>query len=224
MHILNLKDIFLITDELYLYLKDKDIDIDKNGYPVFRRNMFLDEWPDLVIPYTQRKNRIVKDPEKTLICFFDADYRLYPRLGKVIDEISEYKRFMGAIGLDVTITEDMDEEWQRAIFLLNQLFLAVLAVNDIRIVINTRTAALNAEEVFRNIPKHVMAASGFLGCESVNDVNDFRYIAKILSILPDKLIIYGKHDLIAEEQLDTMGIDYRYYTDFHSLCKEVHHG
>lgn len=224
MQILNLQDIFTITDELYLYLENKDIDFDEDGFPIFREEMFLKEWPELVIPYAQRKNRRVTNPKKTLLCFFDKDHKLYPRLGKVLDEINEYKNYMGAVGLDVTITEDMDDEWQTAIFLLNQLFLAVLAVNDIKIVINTRSAGLDLGHAFRNYPQQVMAASGFLGCDGIKEERDYLYLEKILSIMPSKLILYGKRDKRAEEQLLTMGIDYRVYTDFHRLCKEVHHG
>ena len=132
--------------------------------------------------------------------------------------------YMGVIGLDVTFTDDMDEEWQRAMVLLNQLFLAVLAINGISIVLNTRTAGLDVACVWQNIPQGVMAASGFLGCEPLKFEDDFSYLGKILKRLPERLIIYGKHDKIAEKQLDTMGINYRVYTDFHRLCKEVHHG
>ena len=224
MHIKSFKDIFIFIDELYLYLKDKEISFDKDGLPIFTPDMFLKDWPDLVVPFSQRKNRRVIDRKKTVICFFDKDHHLYPRLSKLFDEIDEYKSFMGVIGMDVTFTDDMDEEWQRAIALLNQLFLAVLAVNGIKILLNTRTAGLDTISIWQNVPRGVMAASGFLGCDPIYADDDFSYLEKILMLLPEKLIIYGKHDVKAEKQLDTMGIDYRIYMDFHRLCKEVHHG
>lgn len=221
MQIHSILDVFVVIDELYHYLDDKEIEFDENGFPVFNKEMFLTEWPDLIIPFSQRKNKRVIDRKRTVICFFDKDHKLYPRLTKIIKEIDEYKTFMGVIGLDVTITDDMDVEWQEAIVLLNQLFLAVLAVNDVHIVANTRTGGLSAKRIFKNIPQNVMAASGFLGCDCLNIESDFSYLEKILTLLPEKLIIYGKHDLTAEQQLDDMGIDYRVYTDFHRLCKEV---
>ncbi len=224
MKILNFRDIFVIIDELSSYLKDKDFGFDEAGFPIFREEMFVTEWPDLVVPYSQRKNKLITNPKRTLLCFFDKDHKLYPRLGKVLEDIDEYKKFMGAIGLDITITEDMDEEWQKAIFLLNQLFLAILAANDIKIVINTRSAGLESSNVFCNFPQQVMAASGFLGCDVIKKERDYLYLKKILSIMPGKLILYGKHDRIAEEQLETMGIDFRVYDDFHRLCKGVQHG
>ncbi|MBO4909780.1 MAG: DUF4417 domain-containing protein [Lachnospiraceae bacterium] len=224
MQIQSIMDIISITDFLYQYLSDKDIDINDDGFPIFRPEMFLTEWPDLVIPYSQRKNGRVVDKEKTVICFFDKDHRLYPRVSKVLDDIAEYKQYMGVIGLDITITNDMDEEWQRMIFLLNQLFLAVLAVNGIKIIINSRTGGLDPTELFKSIPSGIMVASGFLGCDKITSESDLTYVKKIMALLPGKLIIYGKHDRITEKQLDTVGIDYRVYKDFHRLCKEVHHG
>ena len=84
MQIQNLMDIFSMIDFLYQYLDGKDININSDGFPVFRSEMFLDEWPNLVIPYSQRKNKRVTDRKKTVICFFDKDQKLYPRLSKVL--------------------------------------------------------------------------------------------------------------------------------------------
>ena len=53
------------------------------------------------------------------------------------------------------------------------------------------------------------------GCETIRDELDYLYLEKLLYIIPSKLILYGKHDKRAEEQLDTLGINYRVYTDFH---------
>ena len=36
-------------------------------------------------------------------------------------DIREYKEYLGVCGLDITITDDMDIEWQQSIILLNQL-------------------------------------------------------------------------------------------------------
>ncbi|WP_287388714.1 DUF4417 domain-containing protein [Lachnospira sp.] len=221
MQIRSMLDLFISIDEMYDYLKDKDITFDENGLPIFTKDMFLDEWPEMVVPYSQRKNWRIINPAKTVLCFFGRDKNLYPRIGKVLDEIEEYSLFMGVIGMDVTVTSDMDEEWQEAIILLNHLFLAVLAVNGIKILLNTRTGGLDPDVIFKNTPHGVMVAAGFLGCDTTADECDYSFMKKILVLLPEKLILYGKHDKIAERQLDILGIDFRTYTDFHRLCKEV---
>jgi len=224
MRIQNLLTLLKTVDDMYQYLSDKDIDIDENGYPIFRKEMFLCEWPDMVVPYAHRNNWRVIDKKKTVICPFDRDHRLYVRLYKLLSEINEYKKYMGVIELDLTVASDMDEEWQKALTLINQLYLAILAVNGIKIVLNTRSGGLNTEVIFKNIPHDIMVASGFLGCDKSESLYDYGYMKKIIGILPSKIIIYGKHDKIVESQLDTLGIDYKVYADFHRLCKEVRNG
>ena len=224
MQVQSLYDIFVVVDGLYLYLSDKNIDFDEDGFPIFRSDMFLDEWPDMVVPFYRRNDKNVTNKKKTVICFFAKDCELYPRLSKLLSEIDEYKSFMGVIGFDLSITFDMDEEWQRIIALLNQLFLAVLAVNGVKIVFNSRSAGLSTNDIFKNVPQNIMVASGFLGCDCLKADHDFSYLGKIISILPQKLILYGKHDLIAENQLDTIGINYKVYMDYHRRSKEVRYG
>ena len=70
-------------------------------------------------------------------------------------------------------------------------------------------------------PKNILWATSFLGCDKLSTETDFSFISKMLGLLPSKLLIYGKHDKIAENQLSVMGIPYRTYTDFHRLSKEV---
>ena len=64
-----------------------------------------------------------------------------------------------------------------------------------------------------------MCISSFLGCVKNNEY-DYSYLEKILYFLPSRLLIYGKEDLIVNRMLDNMGIDYKYYIDFHRICKE----
>ena len=216
----NLIDIIDVTDELLSYLNGK-IDFSEDGFPVFTKDMFLNEEPELIVPYYNRHNKVVKDPKKTVICFFGSDESLYRRLENVFDDLDEYRLFQGVIGLDITVTSDMDAEWQDAIMLLNQLFLAVLAVNGIRIIMNARSGGSNSVKNLMRFPKNILWATSFLGCDKLNAETDFSFISKMLGLLPSKLLIYGKHDEIAENQLSVMGIPYRTYTDFRRLSKEV---
>jgi len=213
-----LSDFFTITDEYLYYLSDK-IDFNEDGFPVFTRDMFPDKEPELIIPYYNRHNKLVKDPSKTVICFFGSDVSLYFRLEKIFEELDEYKQYQGVIGLDITVTADMDPEWQDAIMLLNQLFLAVLACNGIKIIMNTRTGSAKTIENLIGVPSNVMWAAGFLGCDNLSSEMDFSFLSKIIRLIPSKLLIYGKHDKIAEQQLSTIGIEFRVYPDIHRMCK-----
>ena len=153
--------------------------------------------------------------------YHSADAPLYVRLEKVFDELPDFKRFQGVIGLDITVTEDMDLEWQNAIMLLNQLYSAILGCNGIKIVLNARTGSSQTIHNFSCIPKNIVCATSFLGCRHLKNNTDFGFISKMLYLMPSKLMIYGKHDRIAENQLDTMGINYRVYPDFHRISKGV---
>lgn len=216
----NLLDLIKTTDEYIAYLKDHDFKFDGNGFPIFTKDMFLIEEPKLIVPYSNRNDKRIEDKKKTLLCTFAPDRRIYPRLNKIFEEIEIYKKYIGVATSDVTVTEDMDKEWQELIILLNQLYGAILAVNGIKIVFNTRVGNLDNTNILKNVPKNVMCISGFLGCETIKKY-DYSYLIKILYLLPSKLLIYGKKDKNANEMLDTMGINYRYYIDFHKLSKGV---
>jgi len=183
--------------------------------------MFLTEEPDLIVPFYNRNNKVVLNPKKTVLCFYSPDVDLYRRMENVINDIHIYKEYMGVIGLDITVTDDMDYEWQKFIMLLNQLFLAVLACNGIKIIMNARIGSPISIENFKAVPKNIIWATSFLGCVKLRSEADFSFISKVLKIMPTKLLIYGKHEIIAEKQLDNMGITFRIYADIHRLTKGV---
>ena len=208
------------------YLLSQNVVFDDRGFPMFRPTMFLTWWPDTIVTYQCRNNKsLVLDSTKTVICFFTADSRIYPRLEKVFEEIDDYKRFAAVISMDLTFTNDMEPELQQLIIMINQLFTMILAVNGIKIVINTRSGGLDHLTAFGNMPKDITVASGFLGCKELREGNH-TYISKMLFLLPSKVLIYGKHDYIAEEQLDRFGFVYRVYPDVHRYTKnkELNYG
>ena len=212
-------DLCLIADDYISYLKNKGVEFNENGNPIFKKWMFLDEWPELVIPYDFRQNRLVVNPKKTLLCFYSPDVRIYPRLEKILNERYVYQNFLGAVATDVSVTSDMDKEWQDFIMLLNQLFMAVLAVNGIKIVANLRMGSDESLQNFEGIPSGVMWSAGFLGCK-LDKPYDMNFIASVLRVRPSKFVIYGKNDVSATDKLRIMGINYRLFADYHKLRKE----
>lgn len=217
--IATLVDLMTLVDDYTSYLEGHGCAFDEKGFPVLGRSCFLQEWPDQVIPFRNRKSKFVKDPKRTIICFFCEDARIYPRLEKVLDEIPEYRRFMGVVAADVTVTANMDIEWQREIMLLNQLFMAVLAVNGIKVALNMRNGSVESLACFDSVPPGVMCASGTLGCAATASPLDMAYTAKLMRVRPSMVLLYGKPDPIMEDQLALAGIPYRRYVDFHQLSK-----
>lgn len=217
----NLYDLFCRIDEYTEYIQTKGFEISENGLPVFTRDMFLDENPELLIPVDHWKDRRIRDKKKTVIVFFCGDKAIYRRLDKLLAEIDIYRQFMGVAGMDVTVTSDMDLEWQRAVLHLNHLAMAVLACSGIKIVLNSRTGGPGTESIFDHIPKGITVASGFLGCNSAYQENDYSYISKMLKLIPNRILIYGSCNAKARKQLDMMGMSYKVFKDFRQLCKEA---
>ena len=215
----NLYDFIKIVDEYIIYLNGK-IKFSHNGYPIFEKEFFLEKEPSLIIPFYHRNNKIVIDPNLTVISFYSSDEFLYRRLERVFKDLDEYERFAGVSGLDLTVTADMDLEWQDFILLANYVFDAILAVNGIKIVANIRIGGSENTKSLLSIPKNVLCSAGFLGCDKIRDEKDYSFAAKVLTIMPSHLLIYGKHDSIAEKQLSILGISYQNYRDFHQLSKE----
>lgn len=211
-------DVMGLVDEYSRYLQGRGFGFDEHGFPAFRTDMFLQEWPELVVPFKHRADSFVARPERTALCFYCADELIYPRLEKVLGELSVYRGFLAVIGSDVTVTDDMDFEWQGEIMLLNQLFTAVLAANGIKVVANIRSGGERSEEYLSCIPKGVACASGFLGCRTASSRCDFRYVSKVLGVRPSKLLLYGRRDRIVEEQLTTLGVPWRAYPHVRGMC------
>ena len=216
-----LMDIFRLIDALTFYLQGKGFVFSPEGYPIFDKDMFLTEKPELIVPVNHRKDKRVKNKKKTLIAFFCGDIVIYRRLTKLLDEIEEYRPYMGVIGPDITVTKDMDIEWQRAIILLNQLVMAVFAANEIKIILNTRMGSAETRNMFKYIPKGIVVASGFRGGTRKYEKTNLEYISKIITFLPNKVLIYGKCHKSVLEHLSQMGVVYYVYSDFRELCKEV---
>lgn len=213
---MTLIELMYIVDELYQCVSGK-IEFDLDGWPIFRKEHFLEEWPRDMVTFENRTSRLISTEGETLLCFYMGDVQNYRRFPKFLNDIPVYQRYLGVVVPDITITYDMDYEMQEMMMLANQLFAAVLAVNDIKIVFNTRNGIRATTCCFKNVPRHIMCASGFLGCENAKDtLSAAPYVNKILGLMPKKLVIYGKHDTAVDKQLDLLGVEYRYYLDFHS--------
>lgn len=222
--ITDLCTLFRVTDLLHAYLQEHGMRFNDDGFPLVDRSCFLSERPAIIVPYSHRNARYVSDPVHTLICFHMSDALNYRRLEHVLDDLSEYHRFLAVSATDVTVTADMDPDWQAAVMLLNALFLAVLAVNGIKVVANLRCGARDSVRFLSWIPKGVACIASSLGCDGLPDPLDFSFISKIMLVRPDPLLLYGKRDEVAIEQLRTMGFCPLCYPDAHAISKKMTHG
>lgn len=217
-HIFTTNDLIRVADAYYSYLTKVGFLFSDDGYPIFSEDQFLNEWPDVIIPYTHRHDKVVENKRKTVICYFMKDKYIYPRFCRIVDDLEKYKDFMGVVQIDTTVTSNMDEEFQNFIMLMNQLHMAILAINEIKIILNTRCGSVESMNNLKHFPKNIMSASGFLGCEKSKNYADTNgYIEKIFTISPSKLVVYGKEDEILMDQLNILGCNFKRYDDFHRM-------
>lgn len=215
----SLMDLFHSIESMRKFAEQK-LEFDSDGWPIFKAEYFLSEWPQDVVTFKNRNSSLLADKRKTLLCFFAPDSEIYTRFSMIYSDLSIYREYAGLTFPDLTVTWDMDIELQEAILLANHMFAAVLAAEGIKLVFNTRCGLFGTQKSFRNIPRNTMCASGFLGCPNSGDMfQASNYTDKILGLMPSKLLIYGKRDPLVDQQMDTLGINYRYYPDFHSLSK-----
>ncbi|MGI6033438.1 MAG: DUF4417 domain-containing protein [Coriobacteriales bacterium] len=160
-----LTDIMEFIDRCTGYLADRGVGFDALGFPTVDKSWYLDEIPDQMVTYRDRNNGYIRDRSRTVICFFCEDERIYPRFENLFEDLEEYRSFMGVVGADVTVTSDMDIEWQEALMLANQLFAAVLGVSGVKIVQNLRCGSVETLRCLSSVPKGILCASGTLGCD-----------------------------------------------------------
>ena len=206
-----------LVDVYSEYLLRHGVKLMNNGFPVLRADWFIDEVPQQVAPYSNRNNTLVHAPEKTLLVHYAPDSANYPRLRNVLADIPEYRKFLGSAGTDVTVTADMDPQWQAETMLANHLFMAMLGVNGVKIAANLRTGGAGTLDLLAGVPRNVTCISSSFGCAPVANSQDLQYAAKVSAVLPSRMLQYGKVDKIANAQLDTLGISHKEYKDMHRL-------
>ena len=116
----SLMSLISIIDTFY-DLIDGRVLMDNDGWPIFQREHFLNEWPDDMVTFQNRNSKFIANKECTALCFYEPDSRIYPRFYKVTNEIAIYREFAGVVFPDITVTTDMDIEMQEAMMLANQM-------------------------------------------------------------------------------------------------------
>lgn len=197
------------------YLVEAGVEFDDDGFLVIERGSFAENEPDFIVEY-ERRNSLGAAPSRTAICFFESDERILRRFERLLDDIAEYKRFYAVCEPDLTVTADMDIEWQSVIMLANRLFVAILAVNGIKVIPNTRCGSAATRTLLSKLPSGLIWVSSSLGCKPAVDGSDLSFAAKMLRIRPRSVLLYGKEDPVVSDQLNRLGIESRRYPDAHA--------
>ena len=95
MKIMNLYELALL---LRAKLKMAKWPFNRYGFPVFPREVILEEPPTLIEPI--QRIRCCKNPKETLLCSFAGDKFIRRRLQNLFDEIGLYRNYYGFGGFD----------------------------------------------------------------------------------------------------------------------------
>ncbi|MEE1296432.1 MAG: hypothetical protein UHD09_06275 [Bifidobacterium sp.] len=214
-------DTLMRTIDLYAaWLESTGVSLDAQGFPCLPREWYAQEMPAEMVPF-HRRVMITCAPDRAALCFYTSDQCLYPRLARIRRDLGTYRSFGAVVGMDVTVTRDMDPEWQREIMLLNSLFTAVLGANGVKVIANLRCGHESTLPFLEAIPMGVPCASEVLGCART-EADDQSYLDKLLQVRPSMVLLYGKWDRHMQEQVGSTGIPWKRYPDAHSRCRQAY--
>ena len=215
----SLRDYLVLASGLYRRLKALGCRFDGRGFPVIPKACYVRKAPGYMVDWENRYSKYIGTPSETAICFFRDDARIYRRLCALERDLPEYRKFAAVVEPDLTVTRDMEPQWQDMTMLLNRLSIAFLAYNRVPIIANSRCGGQGSLDNFETHPNDVVWASSTLGCMNLASPEDLSYLSKMLTLRPSAVMLYGKTDRLMVEQLNRMGILWCTYPDFHSLCK-----
>lgn len=215
----SLREYLLLADSLYRRLRALGCVFDDRGFPAIPGECYVRTAPKYMVDWENRCSSRVGRPAETAICFFRDDARIYRRLCSLERDLPEYRKFAAVVEPDLTVTRDMEPEWQDMMMLLNRLSIAFLAYGGVPSIANSRCGDRGSWVNLEAHPSGVVWASSTLGCANLASPEDLSYLTKMLSLRPSAVMLYGKTDRLMIEQLSRMGIRWYACPDFHSLCK-----
>lgn len=185
-------NILLWCDEMISYLKENDIEF-RNGVAILPRASIYDGPIKMISTYKYRRDIPIDKRESSLLCYFMLEPDLKPRMDKIKEEISEIKKYGGICGFDLSPCVGMLRPRQRLSILTNSLFNCFCAVNEIKILPNSRVGDFSTMSMTVGFPDEVGFVSGKLGCNNSGFKNYGLYQLGLTidSKNPPFLVIYG---------------------------------
>lgn len=211
-------NLFNIAIELEEYLKERGVKFTESGYPIFTKEMLLQEMPEGVCPIGQ--TYYVKDKSKYLLVSFSNDENIYKKLNSLRKDVSKYLQYKGFGGFDLSPRINWDINLQKFNLLLNKLADAFLAVNGVKLIPNFRTGCLDTFDVLSIYPQETWYSVGTLGCSNGRiKINELYLRIKLLLANPNMLIYYGKLKPEYARILDEYGEPYKVFKDFQRISR-----
>ena len=202
-----------LANNLYTELRNKGIEFNRYGFPVFPKEYLLTQTPEEILPFHHRN--AAKDRSKAVISFYEEDEELYHRLKKLDFVVNECSKYMGIVGFDLSPCVLWNIQQQKFNVLLCQLITLYIATKGSKVIPNFRIGRLETLPALLSYPTESMFCVGSLGCSrKVTDFNLNQFKTKVLYSRPRALLYYGKVLPPYKEFLDTVGIPFKAYVDF----------
>lgn len=165
----NESNLFNLIDKLIIYEKERGVQFDKRGFPIFEEDDFLKELCEEMLPYTHRNKS--RGKTKTVICFFEPDKLLYRKLTfeKLISVSEELKLYQGFVGFDLSIFRDYLYPFQKFFILANLVITKFLTLSGNKCYPNLRTDETDGKSYFYLFEKAPIVCCGTLGCSKFKE-------------------------------------------------------
>ncbi|MDD5942489.1 hypothetical protein [Fibrobacter sp.] len=187
MKIMNLYELALL---LRAKLKMAKWPFNRYGFPIFPREVILEEPPTLIEPI--QRVRCCKKPNENLLSSFSDDLFIKRRLQRIFEEINLYGLFKGFGGFDLSPRIRWPFQQQKFNIWLSQLATAFVASSGQKIIPNFRIGNLQTLFALESYPKNIPYVVGTLGCSKrMLPLHEFIFKTKLLIARPSHLTIYG---------------------------------
>ena len=184
-------NLLLWCDKMITYLKQNNIEF-INGIPIIPKDMIYNDIPKHIETYQFRNEIPIEDRKQSLICFYLGDDRLFSRLETIEKDITEFKKYAGIVGFDLSPSINMLKPRQYHSILINSIYNCICALNGIKVAINARIGDIGTTSLIDLYPRGSTLVFSNLGCKGKFVYHSYLvfeiWVKKIKS---NKVLIYG---------------------------------
>ena len=183
---------FEITARFQNALHDKGVKIKDDGFPDLKPFSYskvisktFEMWP-----YSKRNQ--AKDPQSTILTFFEDDQLLYGYLNSIDKVTSNLILYYGVTGFDISPCITSNTAIQKAALLINALVNGILLTNNIRVIPSLRTGGPETVSALKCYPQNICYAYGSLGCgQKLLALGQQMTALKLALCKPSQVLVYG---------------------------------